>query len=69
MFIVKLQSDPDLWLAPWDGDPGRTLLESSAATFKSWQKAHTALYKARRYSDFQHAEIINKEREGSNAQR
>ncbi|SEQ23058.1 hypothetical protein SAMN05216232_1971 [Virgibacillus subterraneus] len=34
MFILKF-SNQDCWIAPWEGDPGRTLVRESAKVFKS----------------------------------
>lgn len=34
MFILKF-SNQDCWIAPWEGDPGRTLVRDSAREFKS----------------------------------
>ncbi|EPS48157.1 hypothetical protein [Clostridium botulinum] len=34
MFILKF-SNQDCWIAPWEGDPGRTLIRDSAREFKS----------------------------------
>lgn len=34
MFILKF-SNIDCWIAPWDGDPGRTLERNSAKTFRT----------------------------------
>ena len=38
MFILKF-SDHDCWIAPWDGDPGRTLVRESAKDFPTKEKA------------------------------
>ena len=40
-YIVEIQ--PGCWLAPWKGDPGRTLVESSARRFGSRHGAAVAL--------------------------
>lgn len=45
MWIVKIEKGT--WLAPWDGDPGRTLVESSAKKFKTELTAQKALGRAR----------------------
>jgi hypothetical protein len=42
----------DCWLAPWDGDPGRTTLLENAQRFKSRKMAEQALAKAREYREF-----------------
>lgn len=46
-WIVELQ--PGCWLAPWDGDPGRTLVKDSAEIFPTKKAAEDALDRA---SDF-----------------
>ncbi len=38
MFILKF-NDHDCWIAPWDGDPGRTLVRESAKDFPTEEKA------------------------------
>lgn len=50
MFIVELETG--VWLAPWDGDPGRTQVKEYAKTFKSESAAHKAVEEARRYRRF-----------------
>tara|TARA_R110000868_G_scaffold129642_2_gene338720 strand:+ start:1571 stop:1759 length:189 start_codon:yes stop_codon:yes gene_type:complete len=54
-FIVQLEAG--VWLAPWSGDPGRTLVEASAKRFDSFGAANTALGKARRFRPFVFAEV------------
>lgn len=56
MYIVRL--DDECWLAPWRGDPGRTLVEASARTFASRHGARVALGFARRYSPFPAAIVV-----------
>lgn len=50
MFIVELEAS--VWLAPWDGDPGRTLARESAKTFRTEAAAHKAIEEARKYRRF-----------------
>lgn len=38
MFILKFKNQ-DCWIAPWEGDPGRTLVRESAKEFKSEEQA------------------------------
>lgn len=38
MYILKF-SEQDCWIAPWEGDPGRTLVRNSAKEFKSEEQA------------------------------
>jgi hypothetical protein len=46
MFIVEIEKG--VWLAPWDGDPGRTLVKDSAKEFKTERAADGALSAARK---------------------
>lgn len=58
MYIVKIEDG--VWLAPWDGDPGRTLVRNSAKHFKTEDVAKKALGKAKSIpyrSGFPHAQI------------
>lgn len=56
-WIVELQPQVQMWIAPWIGDPGRTCVEASAKTFKTRAAAKVALARARRYSPFKSARI------------
>ncbi len=55
-WIVEIE--PGVWLAQWRGDPGRTLQLANAKRFRSLESATHALAKARKYSDFLNARII-----------
>ena len=57
-FIVQLTSGVPMWIAPWSGDPGRTLDIDNAQKYKTLHEATIALAKARRYSQFREAKII-----------
>lgn len=54
-WTVKLESG--VWVASWDGDPGRTLVEGSARGFDTRAGAEDALKAARSYRPFASAEI------------
>ena len=54
-WIVELQPQVRMWLAPWTGDPGRTCVEASAKPFGTLAAAKAALTRARRYSPFKSA--------------
>jgi len=41
IYIVEI--DKGVWLAPWVGDPGRTLVKDSARKYTSLHGAKTAL--------------------------
>lgn len=55
-YIVELE--PGVWLAPWKGDPGRTLVESSARRYPNHRAAETALSFARSLRPFPSARIL-----------
>lgn len=38
MFLLKFK-DKDCWIAPWNGDPGRTVKKYNAKLFKSKEEA------------------------------
>lgn len=54
-FIVRLE--PGVWIAPWKGDPGRTLVRASAKQFPTERSARRALSKARRFREFPKATV------------
>jgi hypothetical protein len=54
--IVELE--PGVWLAPWGGDPGRTLVQNTARRFRSQVAASRALAKARKDRPFPDARIV-----------
>lgn len=56
-YIVQLTDNS--WIAPWEGDPGRTLRKRSAALFDTQQRAERALNKAREYRPFPEAQVIS----------
>lgn len=56
MFAVEL--DPGVWIAPWDGDPGRTLRLKNAQVYGSAMSAMDALDAARKYRPFERAAIF-----------
>ncbi len=58
MFIVELEQD--VWIADWDGDPGRTCVESNAKRFRKRGPAGNALTAARKYRPFLNAKIVEK---------
>jgi len=55
MPIVELEKG--VWLAAWQGDPGRTLDIRSAKHFKTYKAAEFALMGARNYRPFANAVI------------
>ena len=57
-YIVQIYFNPDMWLAPWSGDPGRTRVRSSATKYKTEKGAKIALGIARRKRNLLDAKII-----------
>ena len=55
-YIVQLE--PGVWLAPWRGDPGRTLVQSSALTFPTRAGAALAIQCARDFRPLLTAKIV-----------
>ncbi len=55
-YIIEL--DEKCWIAPWDGDPGRTVVENSAKKYLFKEPAERALGKARKYRPFKNARIV-----------
>jgi hypothetical protein len=55
MYIVELEEN--VWLADWEGDPGRTIKIDNAKKFGSRKKANKALGEALFYRKFPLAEI------------
>jgi len=50
MWIVELE--PGVWLAPWEGDPGRTLVMKNARKFSSYVQAFSAVVEAKGWRKF-----------------
>ena len=64
-YVVEIEHK--VYLASWDGDPGRTLLRGNAKRFKSVRSATYGLYMARKYRDFPDAVILEVERQPADA--
>ena len=64
-WVVELESG--VWLAPWHGDPGRTLFAGSAKRFPTQAAAHRALVAARLYHRFASAQVMVHRVQGSAA--
>ena len=56
MYIVELESG--VYLAGWEGDPGRTLIKDSALRFNSWRSAKLAVKRALRYREFKNIMVV-----------
>ncbi len=55
-YIVQLE--PGVWLAPWYGDPGRTLVEASARVYSTERGAKIAAGRAVRFRKFPKIKVI-----------
>jgi hypothetical protein len=53
--VVRLT--PNCWLAPWRGDPGRTMVRESAKVYESPWAAFYALVRAKTFRPFPQAVI------------
>ena len=60
-YIIELERG--VWIAPWDGDPGRTLIRENAHTFRTRAAAERALqsYKNAGYNVPRVARVISSE--------
>ena len=56
---MKVQLENGVWLAEWEGDPGRTLIERQAKEFPNTDDALAALAKARTYHPFPDAVVAD----------
>lgn len=52
-WVIELEKG--VWIAQWDGDPGRTLVEENAQRFFLKSEAEKALEKARNFRPFKNA--------------
>ena len=57
MFILKF-SNQDCWIAPWEGDPGRTLIRESAKVFKSEAQAKKFAEKIIKANSFREFSLV-----------
>ena len=55
MYIVELEKG--VWIANWEGDPGRTLKKENESIFQSKAGANRNLKDARKYIHFENAKI------------
>jgi len=56
--MMKVLLEKGVWIADWEGDPGRTIVEGNAQEFTDINSAQKALVKARKYRSFPNAEIV-----------
>ncbi|HEY4552419.1 MAG TPA: hypothetical protein VIG80_04430 [Bacillaceae bacterium] len=57
MFILKF-SNQDCWIAPWEGDPGRTLIRESAKEFNTEAQAHKFASKIIKANSFRKFSLV-----------
>ncbi|WP_227394208.1 hypothetical protein [Jeotgalibacillus aurantiacus] len=57
MFILKF-ANSDCWIAPWEGDPGRTLVRGSAKEFKSKSQAKSFADKTIKENNFRNFSLV-----------
>ena len=50
-----------VFIAPWPGDPGRSIMHENAKRYDSIRSATYGLAHARKYNDFSEAKIIEVE--------
>jgi len=55
-WIVELENN--VWIAPWDGDPGRTVKKENAEVFEDKLKASQAIAYARVFRPFKNAKVV-----------
>ena len=55
-YVVELE--PGVWIAPWMGDPGRTLALANAKRFVLRGSAKSAIRSARQFRGFEKARIV-----------
>lgn len=55
-YLVRLEAG--VWVAPWQGDPGRTLKIENAARYNTRKEAEQELTYARIFRPFEDAEIL-----------
>jgi hypothetical protein len=57
MFVLKF-SNQDCWIAPWEGDPGRTLVRDNAKEFKTEEQAKKMANKIIKENSFRKLTLI-----------
>jgi len=55
-YVAELE--PDVWIAPWSGDPGRTLVLNNAKVFNNRSTAWRAIERAQKMRPFKNAKVI-----------
>ena len=55
-YIVELEEN--VWIADWDGDPGRTIVKNNAKVFDNKKEAEESIKMARYFGEFKFAKII-----------
>lgn len=57
MYILKLK-ESECWIAPWTGDPGRTLIKESAKLFDTKEKAEIFRRKLLKKNNYRKFDLI-----------
>lgn len=59
-FIMKwiVELEDNVWVAPWDGDPGRTVKKENAEVFEDKLKASQALTYSRLFRPFKYGKVV-----------
>lgn len=57
MYLLKF-SNQDCWIAPWEGDPGRTLIRDSAKTFATKKQAEKFAAQTIKANSFRNFSLI-----------
>ena len=57
MFLLKF-SNQDCWIAPWEGDPGRTLKRENAKEFKTESQARKYANKVIKANSFRKFSLV-----------
>ncbi len=55
-FLVELE--PGVFIAPWAGDPGRTLIKASASRFDTKEQASAAIDRASDYREWRAPAVV-----------
>ena len=59
-YIAELEKG--VWVAPWDGDPGRTLVQENAKVFNRKSAAWRAIEKHQENRPFVNARVVEENR-------
>lgn len=60
-YVVDLEGDCSVFIASWDGDPGRTCIIENATKYSTISSATYGLARARKWRPFLQARIITEQ--------